>query len=224
MAVTHQLDHIDVDLGHGARGLFTTRHAGNLGLWTDDDPAVVAENRRRVLALTRAEGFAYGRQVHGADVVVADAPTDEAVDADAQVVFARGLPALVLTADCLPILLATPDAVAAVHAGWRGLADGVVEAAVAKLGDGPISAVIGPAACRRCYEVGDEVREMFGHAPLGHPAPIDLKAIARERLEAVGAEVHDVGLCTIHDDPALFFSHRRDRGVTGRQAGAVWRT
>jgi len=221
MAATQQLDHIDVDLGHGARGLFTTRHAGNLGLWTADDPDAVAENRRRVLALTGGDGFAYGRQVHGTTVTVADAPTTDAADADGQVVFASRLPALVLTADCLAILLATPDAVAAVHAGWRGLADGVVEAALAKLGDGPISAVIGPAACRRCYEVGDEVREAFGHAPLGHPAPIDLKAIAREKLEAAGAHVADVGLCTMHDEG--FFSHRAQGPKTGRQAGVVWR-
>ena len=222
MAVTEQTDHLAVELGHGARGLFTTRHAGNLGLWTADDPAVVAENRRRVLALTGAGGFAYGRQVHGTTVLVADAPTQEAEDADGQVVSARGLPALVLTADCLPILLATPGAVAAVHAGWRGLAGGVVEAALERLGDGPVHAVIGPAACGRCYEVGDEVREAFGQAPLGRPAPIDLKALAREKLERAGATVEDVGLCTMHDDG--FFSHRADGGDTGRQAGVVWRT
>ena len=114
-----------------------------------------------------------------------------------------------------------------VHAGWRGLADGVVEEGIAAVrelgGEGELVAAIGPGACGRCYEVGDEVREAFGHDPAGGPAPIDLKAIAREKLKAAGAIVHDVELCTMHDDRALFFSHRRDNGLTGRQAGAVWR-
>jgi YfiH family protein len=136
----------------------------------------------------------------------------------------------VLTADCLAIALATPEAVAMVHAGWRGLADGVLEhgiAAVRELGgtDGPLTAAIGPAAGGCCYEVGDEVREAFGHALVGGAAPIDLKHIARDRLEQAGAAaVHDVGLCTMCGGAGLFFSHRRDRGRTGRQAGVVWRS
>jgi copper oxidase (laccase) domain-containing protein len=116
-----------------------------------------------------------------------------------------------------------------VHAGWRGLAGGIVEegaAAVRELGgDGPLVAAIGPAACGRCYEVGDEVRAAFGLAPVGGPAAIDLKAIAHARLAAAGAgAVHDVGLCTMCSGPGLFFSHRGDGGRTGRQAGVVWRS
>ena len=83
---------------------------------------------------------------------------------------------------------------------------------------------IGPAAGGCCYEVGDDVRAALGAAPLGAPAPIDLKALARERLRAAGAHaVHDCGLCTMCTDRSLFFSHRRDGGVTGRQAGIIVR-
>jgi purine-nucleoside/S-methyl-5'-thioadenosine phosphorylase / adenosine deaminase len=114
--------------------------------------------------------------------------------------------------------------VAMLHAGWRGLADGILEegvAAMRELGDGaPIAAAIGPGAGSCCYEVGEEVAREF-ERPAGR---LDLKAIARERLQAAGVEtVHDAGLCTICSDPELFFSHRRDGGATGRQAGVVWR-
>ena len=226
--------HVAVDLGHGARGLFTTRRGGvsaapydalNLGRWTDDDPAAVQENRRRVLALTGRDAFAQGRQVHGAEVVRAGDALD-LVDADGQATARTDVAALVLTADCLPVLLAAGGAVAAVHAGWRGLTAGVLEEGLAALrdvgGGGPVAAAVGPAACGRCYEVGDEVRAAFGLPAAGRPEPIDLKAIARERLERAGATVHDVGLCTMHGE-RLFFSHRADGGVTGRQAGVVWR-
>ena len=128
--------------------------------------------------------------------------------------------AVVLTADCLPVALAAPDSVGMVHAGWRGLAAGVLEAGVAALGDGPVSAAIGPGIGPCCYEVGDDVRAAFGTSA----RTLDLKAIARERLQAAGvAEVHDCGLCTACD-AERFFSHRRDRGVTGRQAGLAWRS
>jgi copper oxidase (laccase) domain-containing protein len=112
------------------------------------------------------------------------------------------------------------------HGGWRGLAGGVLEAGVAAMrelgADGELVAAIGPGAGPCCYEAGDEV-----HAALGHSAGqnVDLKAAARDRLRGAGvAEVHDVGLCTICSDAGLFFSHRRDRGVTGRQAGIGWRS
>ena len=224
---------IEVDLGNGARGLFTGRAGGvstgpfaslNLGRWTDDDPEAVEENRRRVLALTGRAAFAQGRQVHGATVVrVADAP-GEITDADGQATARDDVAAIVLTADCLPILLAAHGAVAAIHAGWRGLADGVVEEGVRALrdvgGEGPITAAIGPAACGRCYEVNDDVRQAFGLPALSEPFPIDLKAIATRKLEAAGARVEDVGICTMEDE--RFFSHRRDGPTTGRQAGIAW--
>jgi copper oxidase (laccase) domain-containing protein len=115
------------------------------------------------------------------------------------------------------------------HAGWRGLAGGIVAEgvrAVRELGaDGPLEAAVGPGAGGCCYEVGDEVFELFGDYGdrVRHGRNIDLKAIARDQLRRAGVEaVHDVDLCTICSDESLFFSHRRDRGVTGRQAGLVW--
>ena len=232
-----QGEHIAVELGHGARALFTTRRGGvsrppfdtlNLGRWTDDEQAAVQENRRRVLRVTGAERFAYGRQVHGA-AVVRDGG-DEIADADGQATSRPGVAPIVLTADCLAVALAAPGAVAVVHAGWRGIAQGVLEEGVAALLDvaaepGEVVAAVGPAARRCCYEVGDEVRKALGCAPAGGPAPIDLPAIARERLLGAGVtHLHDVGLCTMCADASLFFSHRRDGGRTGRQAGVAWRS
>ena len=230
-------EHIAIDLGGMATALFTTRRGGvsagpfaslNLGFLTEDDPANIEANRGRLLERTGQSRLLQGRQVHGTIVERVARPHDDRQESDGQATALRDLAAVVLTADCLPIAIAAEGAVAMVHAGWKGLAGGVVEEGIRAArelgGEDELVAAIGPAACGRCYEVRDDVREAFGLEPLGRPAPIDLKAIARERLEAVGAEVHDVGLCTIHDDPALFFSHRRDRGVTGRQAGAVWRT
>jgi copper oxidase (laccase) domain-containing protein len=108
-----------------------------------------------------------------------------------------------------------------VHAGWRGLSDGVLEAGVAAMGDaGAVAAAIGPGIGPCCYEVGDDVRAVFATTA----RTLDLKAVARERLNGAGVmEVHDCGLCTACD-AERFFSHRRDRGLTGRQAGLAWRS
>jgi polyphenol oxidase len=136
----------------------------------------------------------------------------------------------VFVADCLPVMLAAGGAVAALHGGWRGLAGGVLAEGVAALrelgADGPVAAAIGPGAGGCCYEVGDEVQEAFaGYDARRGERRLDLKAVARAKLAEAGVdEVHDLGLCTLCGDPDLFFSHRRDGGVTGRQAGVVWRT
>jgi YfiH family protein len=228
-------EHLRIDVA-GARVVFTTRRGGsssgpyatlNLGRLTGDDPDAVAANHR---ALQRQLGvtFAQGRQVHGNRVHrVTEPPTGERPDADGQATARAGIAPMVLTADCLPIAIATPGAVAMVHAGWRGLAAGVVAEGVAAVrelsGDGPLVAAIGPGAGPCCYEVGPEVHAQFPDRHDGRN--LDLKAIARALLEQAGAEtVHDVGLCTICCDPGLFFSHRRDHGVTGRQAGIAWLT
>jgi polyphenol oxidase len=124
------------------------------------------------------------------------------------------------------VALSAPGAVAMVHAGWRGLAAGVLDEGVAALRDvgatGPVTAAIGPGAGGCCYEVGDEVRVTFEDVPeamLGRN--VDLKAVATARLRAAGVEeVHDSGLCTMCDP--RFFSHRRDQGTTGRQGGVAW--
>jgi YfiH family protein len=169
----------------------------------------------------------------------------ELPEADGQATPLREVAPMVLVADCLPIALVGTaagngggngdgsadgsGAVAMLHARWRGLAAGIVAEgvrAIRALGvDGPIEAAIGPGAGGCCYEVGEEVhREFAGYGDdVRNGRCLDLKAIARHQLKQAGvAAVHDVGLCTICSDASLFFSHRRDHGVTGRQAGLAW--
>jgi YfiH family protein len=233
-----QNEHLAIDLP-GAAALFTTRRGGfstgpyeslNLGRWTDDRPEDIERNRAR-LADGLGVTLAYGRQVHGSEVrrVTAREGGAEPLEADGQATALPGVAPMVLVADCLPIAVAGGGAVAMLHAGWRGLAGGVVAEgvrAVRELGAAAsLAAAIGPGAGRCCYEVGEEVHAAF--APLG-PAirdgrMLDLKAIARRKLADAGVElVFDIQLCTICGDPAMFYSHRRDRGVTGRQAGVAW--
>jgi YfiH family protein len=235
-------DHVGAELP-GARALFSTRHGGvsegpyaslNLGRMTDDDPAAVDANRARLAAATGCgrERFIYGRQVHGATVRRATEPPSDArpvAAEDGQATVLQDHPALVFTADCLPVLLATDGAVAAIHAGWRGLAADILAEGVAAVreldGSGPVTALIGPGAGGCCYETGEEVHARFARydARVGE-RNLDLPAIAAAKLAEAGVErIHDVGLCTMCAGE-LFFSHRRDRGVTGRQAGVIWRT
>jgi YfiH family protein len=202
----------------------------NLGLWTEDSPACVGENRERVAALVGiARGrFAQGRQVHGVVVErVVSAPSGDPVESDGQATALPGVAPVVLVADCLPIAIAGEGAVAMLHAGWRGLAGGVIAEGVRALRElgagGPLAAAVGPGAGGCCYEVGEEVHAAF-EPRFRSGRNLDLKAVARSQLEGAGIEeVHDTGLCTMCSDPGLFFSHRRDAGVTGRQAGIAWR-
>lgn len=227
-------EHFAIDLA-GACAVFTTRRGGvsrgafaslNLGLKTDDEPANVRENRARVARTLNAE-LSFVRQVHGTSIRPAGGP--DVPEGDGQVCTAPGVAAAVLVADCLPIVVAAPGAVVVLHAGWRGLAGGIVAAGVRALraaGAGErFVAAIGPGAGGCCYEVGDDVHAAFADygGAVRHGQNLDLKAIARADLEAAGAdEVHDIGLCTLCAEAGLFFSHRRDRGVTGRQAGLAW--
>jgi hypothetical protein len=151
-------------------------------------------------------------------------PSDGAIfEADGQATAQAQVGLMVLTADCLPVALGCSGAVAMLHAGWRGLAAGVLEEGVIALrelgGADDITAVIGPGAGACCYQVGGEV-----HAALtdtSQSGSIDLRAIARRRLIAAGvAEVRDIDVCTICDE--RFFSHRREGELAGRQAGVVW--
>ncbi len=234
-------EHIAGDLP-GARALFTTRRGGvstgpfaslNLGRLTADPGANVDENRARLSAATGfpRERFLYGRQVHGATVRRATEPPGPerpAAEEDGQATALTGHPALAFGADCQPVLLAADGAVAALHAGWRTMAAGVIAEGVAALrdcgGTGPVAALIGPGARGCCYEVGEEVHEVFeGYDARRGERNLDLAAIARAKLAEAGVEdVDDIGLCTMCCF-GLFFSHRRDGGVTGRQAGVVWR-
>jgi hypothetical protein len=243
----HAGEHVAIDLP-GARALFTTRRGGcsvgpyatlNLGRLTDDDPVHVDRNRAHLVGALGVEVTPI-RQVHGADVIrlgggerPPDGPdSSDPPEADGQATARPGLAPMVLTADCLPIAIAGGGAVAVVHAGWRGLAAGVVAEgvrALGELGSGVgLAAAIGPGAGPCCYEVGEEVHAAFATHPLAVHAGeggrnIDLKAIAHGQLQAAGvATVHDLGICTICSE--LFYSHRGDRGVTGRQAGLAWLT
>lgn len=228
--------HVAADLGdHHVR--FTSRRGGgsrtpyaslNLGRWTRDDPERVEANCQELLAglgLERAR-LAMGFQVHGNEVQRRDeepAADEELLACDGQATHVEGVTCVVLTADCLPVALLCGGAIAMVHAGWRGLDGGVLEDGLRALrelgGRGPVTALIGPGAGPGCYEVGDDLRARFGTTG----PTLDLKAIAAERLRDQGVPtVHDVGLCTICTPPELFFSHRRDGPLTGRQAGLAW--
>lgn len=165
-----------------------------------------------------------GWQVHGTGVKDWDEfskGSDPLEKVDAHVTRRDDLALLILVADCLPVALARGDQVAMVHCGWRGLADGIVAKAVAHF-DVPPAAAVGPGIGRCCYEVGDEVRARF-EARFADGRMLDLRAIADDVLRAAGVErIEHVDHCT-SCRPDLFFSHRRDGGVTGRQGGVVWR-
>ncbi len=218
------------ELAAGARVLFTARAEGNLSSVGGVAAAEGARARERLRERVGVARLARGYQVHGTIVRrVGELPAAEQAgvrpaDGDGQATALRGLGVIVLGADCLPVALGCDGAVAVVHAGWRGLAAGVLEAgvrAVAELGGGAeIAAVIGPGAGVCCYEVGEEVHGAFGGRHR-HGRNIDLRAIARERLLAAGvAEVRDLAACTICDE--RFFSHRREGERAGRQGGVAW--
>jgi YfiH family protein len=221
--------------GGSARAAFSTRLGGlsdgpfaslNLGILTADERERVISNRNVLTqALGReAPGIAMGRQVHGADVQVRDEVVAGAglAEVDAQLTRSSGLTPAVLVADCVPLVLAGRGGVAAVHCGWRGVAAGIVERAVAELQE-KVSAVIGPAIGPCCYEVGDEVRDRFaarGHEQSG--PTLDLPGIVAEELRRAGVMDVAVARICVSCNAELFFSHRRDSGVTGRQAGLAW--
>lgn len=229
----------------GVRAGTTTRVGGmstgswssfNLGDRAGDDPEAVAENRRRLaerLALPGEPAWLY--QVHGTTVVDAGR-TDANPEADAAFGRERGVVCAVLTADCLPVLLCDRDGteVAAAHAGWRGLAGGVLAAAVEAMNAPPaeVLAWLGPAIGPGAFEVGAEVRTAFverdpAHADVfvstGDKYLADIYAAARLELAAAGVDVvHGGGFCTV-SEPGRFFSYRRD-GTCGRMASLVWLT
>lgn len=218
------------ELPGGGRALFTTRAEGNMSSTTGPRAELAAANRDAIRRRVGARGIARGFQVHGSEVrraaeLTPDQPSNDGLAAaDGQATAVVGLATMVLAADCLPVALGGEGAVAILHAGWRGLAGGVLEEGVAALGElarrGPLAAVLGPCAGVCCYEVGPEV-----HAALGEPGrargPADLRAIARARLTAAGVEeISELGGCTICD--RRYFSHRREGASAGRMAGVAW--
>jgi polyphenol oxidase len=223
----------------GARAVFT------MASWGDVRETDTEIARRLGVAVARP------RQVHGTMVIHTDiAPCGVMTEADAVATSTRKIAATVISADCVPIVIAGGGAVAAVHAGWKGLRDGVIAngvAAVRRMAaaaselpvavaasagspaqrDAVLVAAIGPCAGDCCYEVSDELHEIFAERgqDLRYGQNLDLNAVARRQLIEAGVEtVHDVGLCTICSDRSLLFSHRRDRGETGRQGALVWLT
>jgi YfiH family protein len=223
------------------RALITTRAGGvssgefasfNLSARVGDDPQRVARNRAILGAFLPAEP-AWVKQVHGTVVIEAAKATPE-TEADGLVTRAAGAVCAVLTADCLPVLLAdrAGKTVGIAHAGWRGLAGGIIENVVRAMDVTPsdLVAYIGPGIGPRRYEVGEDVRQAFvSKEPDAAAAFVsrqngkylaDLHKLARQRLSAAGVnEVHGAGECTVSDE--RFFSFRRNR-VTGRMASLVW--
>lgn len=225
------------------RAAFTLRAGGvsaapydslNLGAHVGDGAAAVSENRRRVRCrLQLPQEPVWLEQVHGSDVADVDAPARAAPRADATLARRAGRVCAVQVADCLPVLFATGAAVAAAHAGWRGLVAGVLEATVARLGADPTQLIawLGPAIGAQHFEVGTEVRDAFlahdGAAADAFTAnargrwQCDLLTLARQRLGRAGVQRVFGGHWCTYADPARFFSHRRD-GNCGRMAALIW--
>lgn len=231
-------------LAPGVQALTTTREGGvsvapwdslNLGDHVDDDPAAVAENRRRLQAALEIGQPQWLTQVHGVQVVEAQ-PDGVVREADACWTRTPGVVCTVMTADCLPVLFADAagSCVAAAHAGWRGLLNGVLEATLDVFEEpSQVNAWLGPAIGPAAFEVGAEVREAFLAVDAGaelafKPSPwhegrwlADLYALARRRLQAAGVcTIRGGDYCT-HDEHERFFSYRRD-GQTGRMASLIW--
>jgi len=218
------------DDGEGGGGLNLAAHVG-------DDSQCVRQNRHLLRPLLPAEP-AWLTQVHGTTVVDAATVATDPPQADASIATRPGVVCAILSADCLPVLLCdrAGRVVGAAHAGWRGLAGGVLERTVAAMraaGADEILAWLGPAIGPQAFEVGEEVRQVFverdagvGNAfvPVAHRAGkyhVDLYRLARERLRQAGIEsVSGGGLCT-YSDRRRFFSYRRD-GVTGRIGSFIW--
>jgi YfiH family protein len=237
-----------IELGlPGARVAFSTRQGGvsegpyeslNLGILTEDEPSRVHENRRRLAgsAGLEPERIAMGWQVHGTDVREWEAPPEspgfaqplrsparraELPRVDGHTTRVPGLGLLVLVADCLPVALAGGGRATMLHCGWRGLADGVIAEGLRAFPEPP-AATVGPGIGACCYEVGQEVLERFAHVEgAARGRNLDLRSVVEHDLRAGGVQlIEHVDDCT-SCRPELYFSHRRDGGVTGRQGGLV---
>jgi len=225
-------------------GASQREYAGlNLGLHVDDNHDVVLANRQSIIEQLKLPAVPlYLNQVHGIDTVSADNHTDDqfTITADASWSDQSNRVLAIMTADCLPVLLTSEcgTAIAAMHAGWRGLVGGVIENTVKCL---PVEADaliawLGPAIGPKCFEVGSEVKAQFvskqpGFADYFSPADAvedkylaDLYGLAAATLTGLGVNsIHGGEHCT-YTDQKRFFSHRRDAGKTGRMAAFIWKT
>jgi YfiH family protein len=225
------------ELPFGASAIFTSRASGNLSLAAGAGHQEGLARRERLADRLDLDWICAAPQVHGTRVTRVERlrsrggqPLPDPADGHATALSKVGV--AVLAADCVPVVLCGDGAVAAVHAGWRGLADGVLDEGVEALRellvrDSPLLAVVGPCAGACCYEVGGEVLRRFApELGLQEPFPperrqrIDLRAIVRGRLIAAGVEqVADLDLCTICDE--RLFSYRREGAAAGRQAAVA---
>ncbi len=233
-------------LPEGVQARFTGRRGGtssapydsfNLSDYVGDDPQAVATNRAALLAaLPGCEGVQFLTQVHGCDLIATGVSTEGVngkPEADASSTTDRGIACAVTTADCLPVMFCDDagERIAAAHAGWRGLAAGILLRTLRAFPDPQrVSAYLAPAIGPKAFEVGPEVRDAFAGAPdtyftsgEGDRLFADLAGIARWQLRNAGiGSVFGGGQCTFSDSER-FFSYRRD-GRTGRQLSLIWKT
>lgn len=234
----------DWPLPQGVQACSTTRRGGvslppydslNLGMHVGDRPQSVQQNRECLVSAAGLPQMPHWlEQVHGTRVVRLDGQTPADLQADAAYTRVPGQVCAVMTADCLPVLFCSRrgDEVAAAHAGWRGLCNGVLEQALAEFqaAPGDISAWLGPAIGPRRFEVGAEVRAAFiaadpdaeqAFTPYGEKFLADIYLLARQRLQRAGVSaIYGGDRCTV-SEKSDFFSYRRD-GVTGRLASLIW--
>ena len=218
-----------------AQILFSARHGGvsqgefgslNFGDHVGDTALAVENNRKILKKLLSQISPIFMNQVHGNEVIEVDSNSNSPVTADALITRQAGLPLAVLCADCLPILIKGSKIVGAIHAGRRGILNGIIAETISRmraLGGDNLVATIGPAICSRCYEVDlpmylDAISHNAELATNTETHCLDLKRAARSQLSFQGVEVSDLEICTAHD--SNFFSYRRD-GITGRYVGVI---
>lgn len=212
-------------------------HSFNLGTHVGDNPGHVSENRKRLTdALQLKTQPVWLNQVHGCEVVEAT-PENQLCDADASVTDVTEQVSIVLTADCLPVVFYNQDTgkIAAAHAGWRGLAKGILEQTVQRLGPGTIHAWMGPAIGPEAFEVGDEVRAAFVNQNSKNSAAFkaitgktdkwlaNIYLLAENRLVEHGVTQVSGGRYCTYSDEARFYSYRRNQ-KTGRMATLIWKS
>jgi YfiH family protein len=238
-AATHEADGGAVYLApdpepEGARVWFFTRRGGvskrpydslNVSKKVGDDPAAVEENRSLIKEAMDGRPSSWVRQVH-ADGIVRVAEAGFAGEADSLVTAGEGFSLVVAVADCAPIALVGERSVGMVHSGWRGTLSGVAGKTVRQMAEAPVRAYIGPCIRGCCYEISEELAGEFARRFGGDVVSgrhLSLPAAIRADLERAGVEeIHDLGLCT-GCRPDLFYSHRKQGRLTGRNLAAVAR-